>query len=121
MANRGGRPAFVEFLERLIKRRRKPTFVIVDAHPAHKAKVVKKFVAANAQRLELHFLPGYSPQLNPDEQLWLHLKHHTVGKRGFYVVGQLRQMIREHLERMGRVPSLIRAFFEERHCQYAKA
>lgn len=112
---------FVEFLTRLIKRRRKPVFVIVDGHPTHKAKVVTEFVKANAARLELHFLPGYSPQLNPDEQVWLHLKHHTVGKRGFHVVGQLRRMVHEHLDWMGSVPKLIRAFFDELHCQYAKA
>ena len=112
---------FVEFLSRLIKRRRKPVFVIVDGHPAHKAKVVKEFVKANEKRLELHFLPGYSPQLNPDEQLWNHLKNHTVGKRGFYVVEQLRRMVHEHLRWMADTPRLIRAFFEERHCQYAKA
>ena len=112
---------FVEFLERLIKRRRKPVYVIVDGHPAHKAKVVKEFVAANAHRLELHFLPGYSPQLNPDEQVWLHLKHHTVGKRGFCVVEQLRRIAHEHLEWLAGTPTMIRAFFEERHCRYAKA
>jgi len=112
---------FVEFLERLIKRRRKPVFLIVDGHPAHKAKVVKEFVTANAHRLELHFLPGYTPQLNPDEQVWLHLKHHRVGKRGFHVVEQLRRIAHEHLEWLAATPATIRAFFEERHCRYAKA
>ena len=112
---------FVEFLSRLIKRRRKPVFVIVDGHPAHKAKVVRKFVEANEERLELHFLPGYSPRLNPDEQLWLHLRHHAVGKRGFHVVEQMRRMVHEHLEWMVGAPGLIRSFFEERFCRYAKA
>ena len=113
---------FIEFLERLIKRRRKPTFVIVDGHPTHRAKKVKEFVAANAERLELHFLPGYSPQLNPDEQVWNHLKHHDIGKRsGIHVVEQLRRVVHEHLERMAATPKLIRAFFEERFCRYARA
>ena len=112
---------FIEFLKRLIKRRRKPTVVIVDGHPAHKAKAVREFVAANEGRLELHFLPGYSPQLNPDEQVWNHLKHHNVGKRGgIYVVEQLRRVVHEHLDWMAATPRLIRAFFEEQFCRYAR-
>ena len=56
-------------------------------------------MAANADRLELHFLLCYSPQLNPDEQVWNHLKHHTIGKRGgFHVVEQLRRIVHEHLD-----------------------
>ena len=112
---------FVEFLRRLIHRRRKPVFVIVDGHPTHRAKVVGEFVEANSDRLELHFLPGYSPQLNPDELVWNDLKHHTIGKRGFHVVRQLRRMVHEHLNWMSSAPRLIRSFFEEPHCRYAKA
>jgi len=56
---------FIGFLQRLIKGRRTPVFLIVDGHPTHRAKAVKRFVAENSERLELHFLPPYSPHLNP--------------------------------------------------------
>ena len=112
---------FVEFLQRLIKRRRKPVFLILDGYPTHKSKVVKEFVEENKERLELYFLPSYSPQLNPDEQVWNHLKNHTIGKRGFHVVSELKRMVHEHLDWMADTPKLIRAFFKERHCLYAKA
>ncbi|NNF57641.1 MAG: IS630 family transposase [Rhodothermaceae bacterium] len=112
---------FIDFLAALIRGRRRPVFVIVDNHPSHKAKAVAKFVEANKERLELYFLPPYSPELNPDEQVWNHLKNHTIGKRGFYVATQLWQMVSEHLEWMGGVRKLIRAFFSEPRCRYAKA
>ncbi len=110
---------FIEFLSRLIKGRRKPVFVIVDGHPVHRAKEVKKFVAANAKRLELYFVPPYSPHLNPDEQVWNHLKNHTLGKRSFRLVGELRRMVHEHMEWLSNSAMLVKSFFEEQSCKYA--
>nr|WP_169315386.1 transposase [Verminephrobacter aporrectodeae] len=49
-------------------------FLVVDGHPAHKAKLIKSFVQDNADRLELFLLPPYSPELNPDELVWAHVK-----------------------------------------------
>jgi hypothetical protein len=43
------------------------TFLIVDGHPVHRASAVHDFVADTDGRLRLFFLPGYSPELNPDE------------------------------------------------------
>lgn len=68
---------FVEFLEAMIRGRRKPIYLIVDGHPAHKAKGVREFLEKNTERLKLFILPPYSPQLNPDELVWNDLKHHT--------------------------------------------
>jgi transposase len=39
----------------------------VDGHPAHRATATKEFAASTEGRLRLFFLPGYSPELNPDE------------------------------------------------------
>jgi len=65
---------FCEFLKRLITGVDRKIFLIVDGHPAHKAKPVTQFVAAHKDRLELFFLPAYSPQRNPDEITWAHVK-----------------------------------------------
>jgi transposase len=46
---------------------RAPVYLIVDGHPAHRATATKKFAASTEGRLRLFFLPGYSPELNPDE------------------------------------------------------
>ena len=112
---------FIDFLGALIEDEQKPVFVIVDNHPVHRSKAVAAFVEANAQRLELHFLPPYSPELNPDEQVWNHLKHHTMGKRARGKAKQLWRWVSEHLDGLATMPALIRAFFRQPDCRYAAA
>jgi transposase len=71
---------FIEFLERLIKNQEKPVFLIVDGHPVHRSPLVRKFVDGTDGKLRLYCLPPYSPELNPDEQVWNQLKNHNLGK-----------------------------------------
>ena len=56
---------FIAFLKRLLHNQARPIFLIVDRHSSHRAKMVQEFVAATDGRLELFFLPAYSPELNP--------------------------------------------------------
>ena len=65
---------FITFLKRLLHNQTQPVFLIVDQHSSHRAKVVQAFVASTDGRLELFFLPPYSPELNPDELVWNHLR-----------------------------------------------
>jgi transposase len=71
---------FIEFLKRLLKNQNCPVFLIVDGHPVHRSAKVKAFVEATDGRLKLFQLPAYSPELNPDEQVWNQLKNHRIGK-----------------------------------------
>jgi transposase len=70
-------PVFIDFLKRLIHGQKQPV-LIVDGHPAHKSRMVKKFVESVEGKPRL-FIPCYSPDLNPDESVWPQVKHHTVG------------------------------------------
>ncbi len=72
---------FIGFLERLIYNSEKPIYLIVDGHPVHKASKVKKFVDSTKGRLKLFYLPPYSPELNPDELVWNHVKNHRIGRK----------------------------------------
>jgi transposase len=58
---------FVELLERMMHRRRKPVHLVLDSLPAHKRTIVSEYVTSTEGRLTPHFLPGYAPDLNPDE------------------------------------------------------
>ena len=73
--------AFVAFLENFMKGRRGKVFLVVDGHPAHKANRVTELVALMEGRLELHPLPTYAPDLNPDEFVWSHMKTNGVSKK----------------------------------------
>src|SRR5580658_1325706 len=71
---------FIEFLKRLITGAARAIFLIVDRGPAHIAKKTKAFVGSLNGRLRLFYLPPYSPDCNPDEMVWKHLKADTVGR-----------------------------------------
>jgi transposase len=110
---------FVDFLKRLIHNWPRSIFLIIDGHPVHKSIVVSKFVASTAGRLQLFLLPPYSPELNPDEQVWNHLKNHGVGRQPVTGPDQLRRLIISHLRKVQKLPSLIRSFFNLPETAYA--
>lgn len=112
---------FIVFLERLIHRATRPLFLIVDRHPAHRAKKVLQFVRGTKGKLRLYFLPPYSPELNPDELVWNHLKNHGVGKRMIRDRDHLKRTVLGHLRSLQRLPDLVRGFFREPHVRYAAA
>ena len=64
---------FLDFCRRLLADTTGPVFLVLDGHPVHRSNAVKAFAAASGGRLRLCFLPGYSPELNPDEWVWKHV------------------------------------------------
>jgi transposase len=110
---------FIEFLERLLKNQNAPVFLIVDGHPVHRSARVKTFVEATDGRLKLFHLPAYSPELNPDEQVWNQLKNHRIGKMFIKSLDDMVEKIGSALRSIQRSPALIRSFFQHRECRYA--
>jgi transposase len=110
---------FIQFLRRLLYGASHPIFLIVDGHPAHRSAKVGKFVASTEGKLRLFYLPTYSPELNPDEQVWNHLKNHAIGKQCINSLKQLTKAVHSHLRSMQRKPALIRSFFLLPTTQYA--
>ena len=110
---------FIQFLRRLLYGASHPIFLIVDGHPAHRSATVREFVASTEGKLRLFYLPTYSPELNPDEQVWNHLKNHTIGKQCINSLKQLTKAVYSHLRSMQRKPALIRSFFLLPTTQYA--
>ena len=72
--------AIVTFLRDFMKGQRTKVFLVVDGHPAHKANLVKAYVAELQGRLELYFPPPQAPDLNPDEFVWNYKEHGRVKK-----------------------------------------
>jgi hypothetical protein len=56
---------FLELLKRFLRGRKRPVFLVLDSHPAHRAKLIAQHVQQLRGRLELHFLPGYAPGAEP--------------------------------------------------------
>lgn len=72
---------FLRFLRRLIRLVRRRVFLIVDGHPVHRARRVTAWVRAHSDAIRLIFLPGYSPDLNPDGFLNHDVKVNAVGRQ----------------------------------------
>jgi len=110
---------FIEFLKRLIHNAPKKVFLIVDGHPSHKAKKVQRFVDSVSDQLELHFLPPYSPDLNPDELVWNDLKNNAVRRTPFSDKEDMKKVITSFLRSIQKMPERIRSYFRAPSTTYA--
>ena len=111
--------SFVLFLRNFMKRRSGKVFLVLDGHPAHKAKVVKSYVESLAGRLELHPLPAYAPDLNPDEFVWSYMKNNGVSKKPLKKNESLRARVEEDLIKIQFDRHLVRSFFGANSVAYA--
>ncbi|MFT0174758.1 IS630 family transposase [Paraburkholderia mimosarum] len=110
---------FIEFMKRLIRQATRKIYLIVDGHPVHRSATVRKFVAENATRVRLIRLPGYCPELNPDELLNQDVKTNALGKSRPTSKADMIGTVRRHLHRRQKEPHVIRNLFEEKHVSYA--
>ena len=114
-------PVFCEFLERLMHGEDGAVLLIVDGHPVHKSGAVGRFVERYEGRLRLYLLPGYSPELNPDELVWNWVKNQRVGKdcdiRDRF---DLMDAVRGALRSLQKKTELIKRLFDHPDLKYIK-
>jgi len=110
---------FMVMLKDLLKGRKKPVMLVVDGLPVHKAKSVAQYVQSTKGRLELHFLPPYAPDLNPDEFAWSHLKQNGTSKKPLRKNEALRQRVEQDLAATKSDQRLVRSFFKAPSVSYA--
>jgi transposase len=109
---------FVQLLKKMMHRRKKAIHLVVDGLPAHKRLIVKEYVQSTQGKLAMHFLPGYAPDLNPDELVWSHAKR-SASKRGPLKTGQKMQArVDEELTKIKENPALVRQFFKHPTVSY---
>jgi transposase len=111
--------AFIEFLKRLLVGAKRAIFLVVDRGPAHRAKKTKAFVDTLGGRLQLFFLPPYSPDRNPDELVWKHLKADTVGRMVVTGKADFKSKVVSSMRSLQRNPRKICAFFQKPSLAYA--
>ncbi len=110
---------FLEFLRRLVRQSKQKVFLIVDRHPVHRSKRVKTWVEKNVHHICLFFLPGYSPELNPEELLNQDVKSNAVGRQRPRNQQEMVTNVRSHLRSRQRQPHIVRRYFQKKHVQYA--
>jgi transposase len=109
---------FIKLLRQMMRHRMKPVHLVLDGLPAHKTALVKTYVASTNGKLTLHFLPGYAPELNPDELVWSHVKRTGVARTPLRRGETLHEKIEAQLSAMKRMPQLIRSFFKAPSVSY---
>lgn len=116
---RVGAVQFIEFIKRLLHNAQRMVFLIVDGHPAHKAKMVKRFCESVKDRFRLFLLPPYSPELNPDERVWNDLKNNAIGRQAITTPQHLKAAVISHLRFIQKSPDRVRAYFQNETTKYA--
>jgi transposase len=107
-----------DFLQRLMYNAENPIFLIWDGHPTHRARMVKECVRSFDGKLKIFFLPSYSPELNPAEQVWNNVKEQSVGRNPVFGPDQLKSAVMGSLRKLQKLPRLIQKFFEHPECIY---
>lgn len=99
------------FLKRLSKNPNEKYTLILDDHPTHKTKKVDTYLESIDYRIKIYYLPPYSPELNPDEQVWNHVKN---GMKGRFSTSksQLKSHVLSCMHRLQKKNELIRSFFQ---------
>jgi transposase len=110
--------SFVVFLQNFMSSQSGKIFLVVDGHPAHKANAVKSYIQSLKGRLELHFLPPYAPDLNPDEFVWSYMKNNGVSKKPLKKNESLQSRIDQDLNGIKGNRKLVQSFFQAKSVAY---
>ena len=110
---------FMNFLKRMIKYSRKRIFFVTDGHPAHKTKKLKAWLEENKSRIEVFFIPPYSPELNPQEYLNQDVKTNVIGKKRPINKEQMRANVESFMNDRKKHKMQVQKYFHESHVRYA--
>ena len=110
---------FIIFLERLIAKRTRKLIWIVDRHPVHRSNAVRQWLHDHRVQMEMHFLPPYSPQLNPAEYLNCDVKQGVHSKPPTRNLAQLKGRVSSHLHKLQKLPNRVIKYFKHPFIAYA--
>jgi len=111
---------FVKLLRQLMHRRKKSVRLVLDSLPAHNTRLVRDYVDSTDGKLSLHFLPGYAPDLNPDELVWSHVKRTGTARNPLQKSEKLASRIDQQLDTVRDDPKLVRSFFKAPSLAYIR-
>jgi transposase len=110
---------FIEFLKALLRDVRGHIFLILDKHPAHVSAATRRFLDEKKDRLTIHHLPSYAPDMNPDEHVWGYLK--SMFRRAPLDVGEtLTAAVEDSMNTIQEDRALVQTFFGNPEVAYVK-
>jgi transposase len=112
-------PDLLRFLARLVRDADRKVFLILDRLPVHRSAKVRNWLTGRETEIEVFYLPGYSPELNPDEGLNGDLKQAVTRKEPARSKAQLKRAVVGHMRRLSKLPDRVRSFFGHKTFRYA--
>jgi transposase len=101
----------IEFLKQMLTHhKRRHLVVVMDQAPPHMSRATTQYIESQ-RRLHVFYLPKYSPDWNPDEKVWNHLKHQELSAHTARTKAELKALTHQKLRHMSRNPELIRGIF----------
>ena len=110
---------FITFLQQMIKYSRQKIYFVTDGHPAHKTKKLKEWLEENKNKIEVFFLPSYSPELNPQEYVNQDIKTNVIGKKRPINKAQMRNDVEGFMYNRKNDKKQVQKYFHEKHVRYA--
>lgn len=110
---------FETFLQRMIKYSRQKIYFVTDGHPAHKTKKLNEWLEANKKKIEVFFLPPYSPELNPQEYVNQDVKTNIIGKKRPINKAQMKENVTSFMIQRKNDKIQVKKYFHEKHVRYA--
>ena len=112
-------PGLLRFLARLVRDAGRKVFLILDRLPVHRSAKVRAWLAGREAEIEVFHLPGYSPELNPDEGVNGDLKRAVTRKAPARSKAQLKRAVVGHMRKLSKSPHRVRSFFGHETFRYA--
>jgi transposase len=109
----------IDFLQALTKDAPKKIFLILDNLRVHHSKPVKAWLEKNKEKIEVFYLPSYSPELNPDERLNADLKHALGSRIQVRSKDRLKAATTAHMQMLAQKPERVRSYFQDPRVKYA--
>jgi transposase len=110
---------FMDFLKRIIRYSKQKIFFVTDGHPAHKTKRLNQWLETNKKRIEVFFLPPYSPELNAQEYLNQDVKTNIIGKKRPINKAEMRINVECFMNNRKNNKKQVQKYFHQKHVRYA--
>jgi transposase len=110
---------FLEFVKQLVRNKKRKVFLIVDNAKTHHSKMLHAWITENKNKIEIFYLPPYSPDLNPDEHVNADVKYGVGSKRPKKTKKELEKTTNEHMKMLHKMPERIMRYFLDPAIRYA--
>jgi transposase len=112
---------YIAFLRQMLQGRMNPIILIADRAPFHHSRKVRDFVRSHRKQIRVYFLPSYSPEMNPDEQVWNTVKSKKIGRNSVKTKPELKKKLNSALRSLQHKTKRVKSFFKLPHTKYAIA